>query len=700
MAAGARGVSTNSDDDRLCMGVDVGGTFTDAVLTRGTRTWRAKAPTTPADLAVGVLDACRRVSSRAGSTFEALLPLVARFGLGTTAVTNTLASRQGRRVGLLTTRGFEELVPLARGRRVNEDGWLMMPAEILDRGCIAGIDERIDRDGNVIIPIDPSEAASAAKRLVEERAVEALAVSFLWSFRNPAHEQQALAAINAAMPEIVVTCGSELHPVMREYERTTFALLNAYTARSFEGIDRLATELNRLGLTVPLLLVHSAGGSLTVDEARRVPMSLAESGPAAGVAAAALIAQHRALDAVVTCDMGGTSFDVSMIEHGEVVRRHRGDLMGVWTAMPLVDVESIGAGGGSVAWIDALGILRVGPQSAGADPGPACYGRGGSQPTVTDALVVLGYLAPDGFLGGEMALDAQKARAACAELGAQLGMDALEVAWGIREIALVGMVKAVRVRIGRRGLDPRRQSLISFGGCGGLFAPAIADHIGARTVLVPELASVLSAFGAATADVRRERTQSLGVTLPAAVGLVEGVADALRAEVDAQVASDGVAASDRAVRYEADMRFRRQVWELTVPLGERVDGAALSRLVGDFRTEYAQRYGEGALMMGAPVELASLRAVGTGRTVQARLAVEKIDAAVAGTAAPACGARAVHVARGAPAESVPVHAGSDLRPGHAIAGPALIDGSDTTTWVPHGHTAVVDDARTIILEQR
>src|SRR6185436_5757360 len=252
-------MATLNEHDALCIGVDVGGTFTDVVLTDADHTWRGKAPTTPDDLGRGVLDACGLVATRAGTTLDALLPRVRRFGLGTTAVTNALASRAGRRVGLVTTRGFEDLVPLARGRRVNEEGWLMMPPQVVERGCIVGVNERIDRHGVVLTPLDLDEVVAAARTLVEREHVEALAVSFLWSFRNPIHEEQAVGALIDAFPGLAVTSGAALHPVIREFERSTFALLNAYTSGALTGVEQLSDELARRGLTVPVLLVHSGG---------------------------------------------------------------------------------------------------------------------------------------------------------------------------------------------------------------------------------------------------------------------------------------------------------------------------------------------------------------------------------------------------------------------------------------------------------
>jgi N-methylhydantoinase A len=676
--------------------VDVGGTFTDCVLSDGVTTWRAKSPTTPADLGEGVLAAAELAAHRAGSTLADVLPEVARFGLGTTAVTNVLASGTGCRVGLLTTAGFEEMLAFARGARVpDDDGWLVRPGQIVPARCVAGIHERIDRDGKVVVPLEPDEVAGAARRLVDEQEVEAIAVSFLWSFLEPTHEDAAVEVVRRECPAVTVVSGAALHPAAREYERTTFAVLNAYVSGALRGIDALEGRLHDLGLRVPVLLVHSGGGSITAAEAARRPLGLAVSGPAAGVAAAVRVAAAAGAGDVITCDMGGTSFDVSIVTRGEPVRRTRGELMGVWTALSHVDVESIGAGGGSLGWVDTRGMLRVGPRSAGSVPGPACYGRGGEGATVTDALVVLGYLDPARFLGGDFVLDADAARDACARLGEQIGFDAEETAWGIRELALAGMVKETRARAGALGLDPRAHALLSFGGSGTLFTPEIAAAVGAPTVLVPELASVLSAFGAASTDIRHERLRALSMRLPGDPTVLVATARDLAAEVDADLADEGVAADGRAVTFEADLRFLKQSYELRIPFTVGA-GVVVDALVEAFHAEYARRYGHGAITLGVPVELVAVRAIGTGRTVQAQLT--RHARVASGPPAPV-GTRAVRVGRDpADRREVPVHDGHALLPGHRIQGPALVDGSDTTVWVPPAATARVDGVGTLAIE--
>jgi N-methylhydantoinase A len=684
----------------LCFGIDVGGTFTDCVLTEGKRVWRAKSATTPGEIGKGVLAATALACERRGESLQATLPQVARFGLGTTAVTNVLAARTGKRVGLVTTAGFEEMIPMSRGSRVIDDeGWLVTPPAIIGLDTIAGVAERIDRNGCIVIPLDSARAEAAVSRLVETADIEALVVSFLWGFRNPAHEELVVNIARSRYPDLPVLSAGALHPAAREFERTSFALLNAYVSGALGGIDELAADLARLGLNPALLLVHSQGGSISVAEAKRRPLGLAVSGPAAGVAACVTVSKAAGITDIVTCDVGGTSFDVSVIVGGQPVSRTRGEVLGMWTALRQIDVESIGAGGGSIGWIDARGALRVGPQSAGSVPGPACYGRGGVQATVTDALVVLGYIDPERFLGGDFNLDATAARAACATLGEQIGMDAESIAWGIRRLALAGMVRATRGRTGMLGLDLRRQAFISFGGSGSLFTPDLAVTVGAKKVLVPELASVLSAFGAATTDIRRERIGSVLCAFPLDPASVATLAAQLSREVLEDLAADGVREADRGVYFEADLRFAKQSSEIAIPCRESDFDSGATRLLDAFRTEYGRRYGRGALTLGAPIELVTIRAIGIGSTTRAMLAPTHEDGVPNGTVALPARRRSVRLERGASGrQDIAVFDGDRLRPGHTLGGPALIDARDTTIWVPAGATATISQQGTLVME--
>jgi N-methylhydantoinase A len=668
-------------------GVDIGGTFTDAVAVCDGQAWSAKAPTTPQSLSDGVLEACHLVARAAGRPLEETLSTTVRFGLGTTAVTNTLASRTGRRLGLLTTAGFEDVLPLARGRLIADDGWLTSPEQLIPRDRIIGINERIDRQGVVLRPLPVEEVVQAGSRLVA-MGCEAVVVSFLWSFVNPENELAATRGLAEHFRNVPVVAGSTVHPVIREFERTMVAVLNAYTGDAIRGIDHLAGELVDLGLRVPLILVHSGGGTVGLTEARRTPIALVESGPAAGVSAAAAIATKAGADRVVTCDIGGTSIDVAVVDRGQPARRQRGEMMGFWTAVSSVDVESIGAGGGSVAWVDSRGMLQVGPRSAGANPGPACYGLGGLEPTVTDALLLLGYIDFGGFLGGRMPLNTDLAQDACADLGSRLGLGVFETAWGIREITLTGMVRMIRSRLVMRGLDPGQLALVAYGGGGGLFAAAAAAIVGMPTVIVPELASVLSAIGAATIGVRRERVRSMSRSLPVESTLLDQIVAELADQVSSDLDVDGIPTSEQSVNLEADLRFKRQTNELTVPFGGDLSGA--------FESAYANVYGQGALARKAPVELVTLRAVGLGPSLASP---EAAGATSRSSGPPGTGSRSVRLDRNEQnGLDVQVWDLQTWPTGATVRGPLLLDGKDTTVWVPADASARRKADGTVLIE--
>jgi N-methylhydantoinase A len=683
----------------LFVGIDVGGTFTDGLLSDGQRQYRTKVPTTSDNLARCVLHACDELARRSGRALDAMLAETARFGLGTTAVTNVLAERRGRRVGLITTKGFEDEVPLNKGRHINVDGWVRYPPQLVSRRCIAGVSERVDREGRVLEPLNIDEVAAAARELVEHEEVEALVVSFLWSFKHPAHEEAAVAEIREHYPTLPVVSAVALSPSIREFERTTFALFNAYVGDACRGIESLAADLAKHGLQVPLLLVHSAGGAITVPEARRVPIGLAFSGPAAGVAAAAVVGETASAPSVITCDMGGTSTDISVIRGGQATRRTRGELFGTWTALPFVDIESIGAGGGSIGWVDARGMLRVGPHSAGSRPGPACYGRGGTEPTVTDALTVLGYIDPAYFLGGEMTLDLDAAWASCATVGERLGLCARDVAWGIRELALEGMVRATRSFINARGLDSSAFPILSYGGCGSLFAADLARAVGCRRVIVSRVASVLSAFGAATTAIRRSRVQSVMASLPVEAASVQALAGKLAAEVIDDLVSEGAADDTVAVHLEVDLRFKRQVGELTIPLGPApVSEVGMERLVAEFQEEYVRRYGRGSILLGVPIELVTVRAVGTAQTPRAAL-VREPDTPKAPVPDTGPATRPVALDRDpVPPGQVSIYTGTALHTGDVMEGPAIVEEPDTTIWVPARARVTLDADGTYLMD--
>ncbi len=663
---------------RYVIGIDVGGTFTDAVCSDGSSTWRAKSPTNPARFSEGVMGACAMLARQAGLTLDGLMSHVVRFGLGTTAVTNVLATRRGRTVGLLTTKGFEFHLHSMRNHRDVQGGWIERFWMPVAPEAVRGVDERVDRSGSVLKPLVADEVLGAAADLIERNGVNAFAVSYLWSFRNPAHEAQTVALLQGKYPSLPVFSGANLRPVMREYERTTLAVLNAFTADALDGIEDLEQQLKDLGLSYPMLLLHSGGGAMSAREARLTPIALASSGPAAGSVAAGEIAVTAGLPNAICCDMGGTSIDVAVVTNGVPERRHTAEIGGIVTGQSAIDVESVGAGGGSIAWIDDRGLLRVGPQSARATPGPVCYGRGGTEATVTDAMVLLGYIDPASFNRGGMTLDVEAARAACSCLGEQLGMSAMGVAHGIREIALAEMSKAMRARISSGGLDVRDYGVIAFGGSGSLFATAMAVELDLPWVLTPALASVLSAYGAATADVRRERAQAIDELLPLASDHASGVLRDLVERAESDLIAQNVAAPDRSALCEAEVRFHRQNASLTLTL----DGDLKSNeLIDRFLTTYAKTFGVSSLSANTPIELSTLRVTGIGKTIRAVL--PKTPVAVAGTPLSAIGHRSIYLKPDQPT-SVPVYSIADLRADHCVEGPALIDVGDTTLWAPAG----------------
>jgi N-methylhydantoinase A len=565
---------------------------------------------------------------------------------------------------------------------------------LVPRRRVAEVTERVERDGRVLVPLDETQALEATRRLIEVEGVESLAVCFLWSFRNPAAERRVAALARACHPSLHVSCSADLFPVIREYERMTATVLNAYTARAVASfLDAVETRLAAAGLRVPVAVVQSNGGTMAPAEARAKPVLLAQSGPVAGVSAAQALGRALDLPDVITGDMGGTSFDVAVITRGEPERRLRAELFGLWTGLAMVAVGSIGAGGGSIAWRDARGMLRVGPRSAGAEPGPACYGRGGTEPAVTDALVALGLLDPRNFLGGALVLDDEGAVAALGRLGRTLGLDPDATARGVYRLACEQMTLAVKGLLVERGLDPRRFAFVCYGGGGGLFAARIARALAIGRVVVPALAAVFSAFGAATADVRREAVRTLFARLPVEPAAVRACVDALRAEVVAALAGEGITPAQTTWRVEADLRFHRQTWEVTVPL----EVEAVDRLGDAFRARYVELYGSGALAGGAGIDLVNCRVIGVASVPRPGATPGPLGAPDARPAL--AGARAVWLPGGDDGRvRVPVYDGERLLPGMAFAGPALVERRDTTILVPAGDRAAVDGAGSLTIE--
>jgi N-methylhydantoinase A len=624
----------------MLLGVDVGGTFTDAALLDGTRILTAKVPTTPEDESAGVLAAVAAVLANAGAGAGA----VTRFAHGMTVATNALLEGRSARTAHILTAGFTDLVELARQNRPHlyrlcDRG----PAPLVGPALRFAAQERMGPDGVV----DPLTNAGALAAAIAEADVEAVAVTLLHAYRHPAHEQHLGAALTGAAPGVSVHLSSALVGTFREYERAATTELDAALSPLLAGYLRaLRRRCERAGLPTPAIMT-SSGGLIDLEQAAGHAALTVLSGPAGGAAGAAFAAAAAGLERALAFDMGGTSCDVCVIEDGRVAERSDGEIAGRPVALPSLAIHTVGAGGGSIAWADA-GALRVGPRSAGALPGPAAYGRGGREPTVTDANLVLGLLDPGTLLAGGIRLDLAAARAAVDPLARTLGLSIEACAEGIRQVAAAAMAGALRVITVDRGVDPRRFPLVCFGGAGGLHATDVADALGIDRVLVPGAAGVLAALGLIVAPERHDAQRSLVVDL-AAVPLGEEIARLVRK------VADRLPGARAHFEVTLELRYAGQSFELPVR-GTPDITPAQARAA--FEAEHLARYGysdpEG------PVELVTLRVTGFGETPQVSLA------------------------------------GGPVR---EIVGPRIVPLAETTVLVPGGWHGTLDDRGTVRLER-
>jgi len=499
---------------------------------------------------------------------------------------------------------------LARGKRVLHDNLINLPPQIVEPELTIGAVERVGRSGEVITVLD-QDALRRSLEGLRGKGVEAVAISYLWSFKNQGHEKRTAEIVHEILG-VPTFCGSELMPVIREYERTTLTVLNAYCTKAFATLDTLTSRMSEAGLKTTVMLLQSSGGTISIDEARSFPIALAESGPSAGVVAAAELPKVADTQNLICCDMGGTSFDVAVVQDGVPRRRRRGMLLDTFTAVPVLDVDSIGSGGGSIAWIDAIGVLRTGPRSAGSEPGPVCYGRGGLEATITDAMAVLGYIRPERFMGGTWKLDVEAARDACGRLGKELEWSAVEVARGIRAVALAQMARAIRQKVAEAGSDIRDYYLLSYGGSGSLFTAELARLVHARGVIVSGMASTFSAYGASTAQVRRERVHAILAPFPPSDDVaLEEVAKNLVAGIREDLAADQVDPDTGEYSLEFDLRFRRQAWEIPVLVdaGVALTAETLEHVRQEYLRVYAERFGRASLSVRSEMELVAVRAL-------------------------------------------------------------------------------------------
>ncbi|HYT38637.1 MAG TPA: hydantoinase/oxoprolinase family protein [Acidimicrobiia bacterium] len=680
------------------IGVDIGGTFTDAVaIDEGGRLFRAKAPTTPADYTAGILAALGSLAEEAGTPLDELLGSTRLFVNGTTIVTNAVAELSGLRVGVLTTRGFRDTLRIARSARTNDPDLQTQtpPPDIVRRDDIVEIDERVDSFGEVVVALDEGQVRAALRFLVDEQGCEALAVCFLWSFLCPAHEERVAQIAAELYPGVFCSISSGVFPVAREYERMVTTVFNSYvSAGAGDYVGRLSDELRRRGLGCDVSMMQSIGGMLSPAEAAQRPMQLINSGPVGGALGAQALAAVIGVDDVLTTDLGGTSFDTAVIKDGRLTLAHRARLGDFDTGLSMVDIAAIGAGGGSICWVDSRGAPRVGPRSAGADPGPACYGRGGTEPTVTDVAVALGLIDPDYFLGGTMRLDPTAAEAALTNgIAGPLGVDVDTACIGLYRIVADTMANAVRSATVEKGYDPRRFTVVSFGGAGGLFITEICRMMGIGEIVIPDDAAVFSAAGLLWSDAVRSFVRTVNWIIPAApLGPLNAVLDELGAQARAALVAQGFDEDDVEVRFEGDMKWAGQIFEIAIPLpAGKLSEDDRAVVTGRFLEAYERLYGKGTAWEGFPAVMLNARATATGRVTKPTRRVHPLEAD--GVEAALASEREVLLPDAGVRKLVPIYRGAKLRAGMALAGPAVVEDVDTTVWVPPGAGLRVDEYR-------
>jgi N-methylhydantoinase A len=624
--------------DRFAVGVDIGGTFTDCVvLDSAGRTTAAKVPTTPEDRSAGFFSSIERAAAALGLAAEDILSRCDRLVHGTTTGTNALVSRSGARVGLLTTAGHADTMRIMKGsgRTIGlpSDQTLDVPNTdkpdpLVDTRLIAAVRERVDVDGDVVVPLDEDDVRRGLALLIE-RGAQAIAISFLWSIVNPSHERRAAEIAGEVAPGVFVCCSSDISSAVGEYERTAVAVANAYIGPLMERyVGAIESGARARGYKGPVLFTQCAGGAIMGQEARSVPAKTIHSGPVAGVMASVMLAKRLGTGDVIAADMGGTTLDVSVIHGGTPVQRNVSLFERFALALPMLDVESIGAGGGSLAWVDDAGRLSVGPDSAGADPGPACYGRGGTEPTVTDADVVLGIIDPARFLDGRMRLDRGKAKEAIAPLAERLGMTLVETAAGINRVVDAKMADLVRRVSLLRGFDPRKFDCFAFGGGGPVHMTAVASDSGIGRVIVPmpHMASVWSALGAAGSDVSHVLQEWKVIDLPVAGEVVAEVFRSLESRALELLAAEGFEPERVELTRSARLRYAMQVHDVEVPVRPgRLTDSRIEEIDRDFERTHEELFGKDSGYRQGGVQFTGFQIRAVGTTPKPELVAERAE---------------------------------------------------------------------------
>lgn len=674
------------------VGIDVGGTFTDVVLVddHTGEIFCTKVNTTPKDLASGVLQGVDKVLEISGKNPSQIQYLVH----GTTIGTNALIERKGARTGLITTEGFVDVLEIGRIQRPRDglyDFSVDNPLPLVPRYLRKGVRERVGSRGEVVIPLDEDSAEAAIAALKKEK-VESIAVSLLFSFLHPEHELRIGEMVRELIPSVFVSLSCEVAPEFREYERTSTTVINAYLLPIVNRyIETLVQRLKARYGETDLRIMIASGGSMASETAKNYAVHTVNSGPAGGALAGCFIGGLTHHKNLITVDMGGTSFDISLTDKGIPQVTSDGKFEDFPVKIPIIDLKAIGAGGGSLAWLDRGGALNVGPESAGAEPGPACYGRGGKHPTVTDANLLLGRLNPDYFLGGEMPLDKALAEEAIRKhVGEPLGMSAEAAAWGIVKVVNANMIKGISVNSIERGFDLREFSLVAFGGAGGLHAAELAMEMGIQDVLIPPMAGDFSAVGLLVSDTRHDYVQTIMKdALQADPKEVTRIFQELERKGTEKLRSQRVAKAQMEILWSADLRFKGQSYEINTPVERRqsLSSEDLKRIAKKFNEIHERIYAYGSL--DEEIELVNLRVVAIGKSPP--VVLKKISQRIG--ADPSEGEkeiRAVFFEEGG-FQQARIFERERLVPGMIIRGPAVLEEPLSGTVIPPGIRCAVDE---------
>jgi N-methylhydantoinase A len=693
MTEARRGARTARRMGPVRIAVDVGGTFTDLVVAdQDGRLRTFKAPSTPADPSRAVFDALARAAADYGVSTRELLKGCHSFVHGTTVATNAMVQRAGARLAMLTTAGFRDVIAVRRGKRAYMwDYRTPHPPELVERHLRLGIRERIDSAGRPTLPLDDSDVRHACERL-RSLAVDAVVVCFLNSYLNGEHERSAAAIVREHLPGVPVFCSAEVLPIMGEYERFSTAAVNAYVApRTVRYLSRLQRDLVDGGLATKLLVMESTGGAIDLGMCEERPVLTVLSGPAAAAPAAQLFGECLDEPNVVLFDMGGTSCDVVLVRDGVPAHTDELQVAGYDIALPAIDVVTIGAGGGTIAWVDAGGFLHAGPRSAGADPGPACYGKGGTEPTVTDANLVLGRLNARNFLGGEIELHEKLAWRAIEENVARpLGLEVPQAASAIVRVVNQNMIEAIKMLSLERGHDPRKFALVAAGGAGGLHAGALARELEMREAYLPRQAAVCCTVGMLHSDIRHDLLQSYFARLtPETLGEAASRLAALRRTGEDRLTSEGFTPTQMEFRSALGLRYAGQQWQIPVDVVWPLGPEFLSRLAARFHERHEALYGSRDL--ATHIEIVDVRLTAIGPTTRIKPWQETMPAECK-RREPATTRPVFFEGEGLPVPAG-VHHGGQLEAGDRIVGPALIEEPTTTLVVAPGEEVRVDRFR-------